>query len=84
MVQNSKQGAYMLQVPKCGSFQKTVETSLLPALVAVDDARDAGLSGMEALAAAVPVLLNRSALTMPCREMCEAIVSTCGCNKDYR
>lgn len=74
----------MLQVPKCGSFQKTVETSLLPALVAVDNARDAGLSGMDALAAAVPVLLNTSALTMPCREMCDSIVSTCGCNKDYR
>ncbi|CAL5220141.1 g2099 [Coccomyxa viridis] len=82
-VNNIKRFHCLQTVPKCGSFQKTVETSLLPALVAVDDARDAGLSGMEALAAAVPVLLNRSALTMPCREMCEAIVSTCGCNKDY-
>ena len=74
----------VMQVPKCGSFQKTVETSILPALVAVDKARDSGLSGINALAAAVPVILNTSALTMPCREMCESIVSTCGCNKDYR
>lgn len=73
-----------MQVPRCGSFQKTVEASILPALLAVDKARNGGLSGIDALAVAVPVLLNTSALTMPCREMCEAIVSTCGCNKDYR
>ena len=71
-------GTKMWQLPEdCGDVYS-------PALVAVDNARDTGLSGMDALAAAVPVLLNRSALTMPCREMCEAIVSTCGCNKDYR
>lgn len=26
------------------------------------------------------VWLQASALSMPCREMCEAVVSTCGCN----
>ena len=40
--------------------------------------------GISALAAAVPVLLNTSALTMPCREMCEAVISTCSCSRDYR
>lgn len=75
---------YIMQVPRCGSFQKSVEASIFPALVAVDSARDSGKSGIDTLAAAVPVLLNTSTLTMPCREMCEAVVSTCGCNKDYR
>ena len=61
-----------------------MESSILPALVAVDTARNSGKSGIDALAAAVPVLLNTSALTMPCREMCEAVISTCSCSKDDR
>ena len=61
-----------------------MESSILPALVAVDTARNNGKMGINALAAAVPVLLNTSALTMPCREMCEAVISTCSCSRDYR
>ena len=61
-----------------------MESSILPALVAVDTARNSGKTGINALAAAVPVLLNTSALTMPCREMCEAVISTCSCSRDYR
>ena len=69
------------QVPKCGSFSTTVERALLPAIAAIDSARDYGKTQLDALSDAVPLLLNASSLTMPCREMCEAIVSTCGCNK---
>ncbi|BDA45605.1 hypothetical protein COCOBI_07-3920 [Coccomyxa sp. Obi] len=68
-------------VPKCGSFSTTIERALLPAIAAIDTARDYGKTQLDALSDAVPLLLNASSLTMPCREMCEAIVSTCGCNK---
>lgn len=67
-------------VPKCGSFSTTIERALLPAIAAIDSARDYGKTQLDALSDAVPLLLNASSLTMPCREMCEAIVSTCGCN----
>lgn len=71
------------QVPKCGSFSAAVERALLPAIAAIDSARDYGRTQLDALADVVPMLLNASSLTMPCREMCEAVVRTCGCNNAY-
>ncbi len=71
------------QVPKCGSFSASIERALLPAIAAIDNARDYGKTQLDALSEAVPLLLNASSLTMPCREMCEAVVATCGCNNDY-
>ncbi|EIE22807.1 hypothetical protein COCSUDRAFT_47705 [Coccomyxa subellipsoidea C-169] len=70
-------------VPKCGSFSASIERALLPAIAAIDNARDYGKTQLDALSEAVPLLLNASSLTMPCREMCEAVVATCGCNNDY-
>ena len=71
-----------LQVPKCGSFQSSVEQAVLPALAIVTAAEDNGQSPTEALADALPLLANASALTMPCREMCEAVVRTCACAQE--
>ncbi|KAK9842362.1 hypothetical protein WJX81_008566 [Elliptochloris bilobata] len=69
-------------VPKCGSFGATVETTILPALTTMAAAIDDGQNHLEALANAVPSLLNASSLSMPCRAMCEAVIGTCSCKKD--
>lgn len=37
---------------------------------------------MEALSAAVPQLLAATDLSLPCSQMCEAVVSTCGCKAE--
>ena len=54
-----------------GSFGVTVETAILPALTGMAAAIDDGQNHLEALASAVPSLLNASSLAMPCRAMCE-------------
>ena len=64
-------------MPKCGSFQSSVEVAILPALAVMTEAEDMGRSQMDAMGDAIPLLLNATALTMPCREMCEAVVQTC-------
>ncbi|CAL8470810.1 g10352 [Coccomyxa elongata] len=56
-------------VPKCGSFSTTIERALFPAIAAIDTARDYGKTQLDALSDAVPLLLNASSLTMPCREI---------------
>ena len=59
-----------------------MEQAILPALAIVTAAQDTGQTPTEALADALPLLANASALTMPCREMCEAVVRTCACQKE--
>ena len=54
-----------------------MEVAVLPALALITEAEDVGRSRMDALGDALPLLLNATALTMPCREMCEAVVQTC-------
>lgn len=71
------------QVPKCGSFSVTVEKAILPALAAVVQAREDGETHADALSRAMPILLAAFGLAMPCREMCEAVVTSCNCNNDY-
>ena len=39
---------------------------------------------MEALSAAVPQLLAATDLSLPCSQMCEAVVSSCGCKAELR
>lgn len=70
-------GMSRMQVPRCGSFQSSVETAVLPALAVMTAAQDEGRTQVEALGEAIPLLVNASALTLPCREMCEAVVQTC-------
>lgn len=48
-----------------------METAILPALTGMAAAIDDGQNHLEALASAVPALLNASSLAMPCRAMCE-------------
>lgn len=48
-----------------------MESALLPALTQMAAAIDDGQNHLEALAAAVPSLINASALALPCRAMCE-------------
>ncbi|KAK9839741.1 hypothetical protein WJX84_000691, partial [Apatococcus fuscideae] len=68
--------------PKCGSFQGAVEGAVLPAISTVLTASDNGRTPLDALSEAVPSLLQASNLALPCREMCEAVVGTCSCNKE--
>ncbi|KAK9829899.1 hypothetical protein WJX72_008541 [[Myrmecia] bisecta] len=69
-------------VPKCGSFAALVETAILPAIAQVVNAEADEASQIEALSSAVPMLLKAMSLSLPCREMCEAVVNTCSCKKD--
>jgi len=43
---------------------------------------DNGKNQLAALGAATPLLANAMALSMPCREMCEAVMSSCSCGKE--
>ena len=47
-------------------------------------AQEAGRTPMEALSAAVPQLLAATDLSLPCSQMCEAVVSSCGCKTELR
>lgn len=67
-------------IPACGSFQENILGHILPALAQAVSAQQTGQTQTEALSLVMPQLLQASALSMPCREMCEAVVSTCGCN----
>ena len=40
------------------------------------------MNKLQALGKATPRLANAMALSMPCREMCEAVMSTCSCGKE--
>jgi hypothetical protein len=71
-------------VPKCGSYQANVEGQLLPSIQKVVSAEERGQTNIEALAEVLPTLFQSQALALPCREMCEAVMSTCGCNKDRK
>jgi len=48
----------------------------------ISDAVDNGKNQLAALGAATPLLANAMALSMPCREMCEAVMSSCSCGKE--
>ena len=55
--------------------------SLCPA-VQISDAVDKGKNQLAALGAATPLLADAMALSMPCREMCDAVMSSCSCGKE--
>ena len=48
----------------------------------ITDAVDSGKSQLAALGAATPLLADAMALSMPCREMCDAVMSSCSCGKE--
>eukprot|EP00884_Botryococcus_braunii_P013043 jgi/Botrbrau1/2173/Bobra.101_2s0013.2 len=68
-------------VPKCGSFSNVVEQTILPAISKMLTAEDTGKTKVLSLAEALPSLQQAMALSLPCREMCLAIQSSCGCGK---
>ncbi|KAK9813568.1 hypothetical protein WJX73_007727 [Symbiochloris irregularis] len=69
-------------VPKCGSYSTIIENTILPMITRVTQARQQGASAVAALAPVVPELLQATSLSMPCREMCEAVVSSCSCDRE--
>ena len=50
--------------------------------VQISDAVDSGKSQLAALGAAAPMLADAMALSMPCKEMCDAVMSSCACGKE--
>ena len=48
----------------------------------ISDAVDKGKNQLAALGEATPLLANAMALSMPCREMCDAVMSSCSCGKE--
>ena len=48
----------------------------------VSSALDKGENAVEALAEVVPELADAMALSLPCREMCQAVVNSCSCGKE--
>lgn len=71
-------------VPKCGSYSANIENVLLPALSKVTTAQMEGEDSAQSLSAALPELLKASSLAMPCRQMCEAIITSCSCNDEQK
>ena len=50
--------------------------------VQISDAVDKGKNQLAALGAATPLLADAMALSMPCREMCEAVMASCSCGME--
>ncbi|DBB04962.1 hypothetical protein WJX82_002727 [Trebouxia sp. C0006] len=69
-------------VPVCGSYQENLVGLLLPAVAQAVSAEQNGLTQNEALSSVMPQLLQASSLSLPCREMCEAVMSTCSCSQE--
>ncbi|CAK9875514.1 unnamed protein product [Sphagnum jensenii] len=64
-------------VPSCGIFDKVID-EILPLISAVTLKKE---KASVALQEAVPRMLQAASLGLPCREMCDAITHTCGCDK---
>ncbi|PNH01454.1 hypothetical protein TSOC_012655 [Tetrabaena socialis] len=69
-----------LASPRCGTFQTYTRLALLPALTSVVRSYNKGDSEVEALADAVVGSVDALGAALPCREMCEDLVATCGCS----
>lgn len=69
-------------VPTCGSFQTTVEAHILPAMKVAVQRKQAGDTGAVAAAAAVPHLIQAVNKVWPCRNVCEAVMQSCGCGDE--
>ncbi|MEW5317444.1 MAG: hypothetical protein WDW38_008739 [Sanguina aurantia] len=70
-----------LASPKCGSFKSLTQNALLPSLTSITAAYNSGKSQLEALGGAVSLVFDSMALVLPCREMCESALDTCGCGR---
>ncbi|KAL3161829.1 hypothetical protein ABBQ38_008919 [Trebouxia sp. C0009 RCD-2024] len=69
-------------VPRCGSYQENLVGLLLPALAQAITAQESGQTQHEALSSVMPPLLKAASLSLPCREMCKAVTTTCACGQE--
>ncbi|KAL2644791.1 hypothetical protein R1flu_012378 [Riccia fluitans] len=63
-------------VPACGTFDKVVD-EILPMISSVALKK---VTPVVAVQSAVPRMLQAASLGLPCRNMCNAITQTCGCD----
>ena len=66
-------------VPPCGSFDTNVVGALLPAISQAAAVRARGVDPAVAVAAVLPGLLQRVALTLPCRRFCQVHTRSACC-----
>jgi hypothetical protein len=59
-----------------------VHPAIFPAIRKIKAAQDAGQPRAIAVATAVPDLVKAMSRGMACRELCEAVISTCSCSSD--
>jgi len=64
-------------VPACGTFDKVID-EILPMLTSVAEKKE---KPSVALQQAVPRILQSASLGLPCKQMCDAITTTCGCGR---
>lgn len=64
-------------VPACGTFDKVID-EILPMLTAVAEKKE---KPSVAFQQAVPRILQSASLGLPCKQMCDAITTTCGCGR---
>lgn len=64
-------------VPACGTFDKVID-EILPMLTSVAEKKE---KPSVALQQAVPRILQSASLGLPCKQMCNAITTTCGCGQ---
>ena len=67
-------------LPKCGTYEKVIEPTVVDLLGVLAKAGDSKLSEAVALALELPEKLPD--LSLGCREACQAVVDTCGCGMD--
>uniref|UniRef100_A0A7S0R6S6 FZ domain-containing protein n=1 Tax=Pyramimonas obovata TaxID=1411642 RepID=A0A7S0R6S6_9CHLO len=74
-------------LPPCGSFRRHVELAVLPVVAKLAETslnpESGPLDKMQALTEAMPGVLNALSLSMPCREMCKAVLDTCDCGSSH-
>jgi hypothetical protein len=68
-------------VPMCGTFETHLESSVLPALIAIVHAKETGGDFMAITASLIPSLAKTTALTAPCKRYCQAITASCSCRQ---
>lgn len=69
-----------LASPRCGTFAAYTRLALLPSLTAAVKAYNRGDNELEALSVAVTSSMDAIGAALPCREMCEDLMSTCSCS----
>lgn len=74
-------------LPPCGSFRRHVELAVLPVLSQLAQTSlnpDSGpLDKMQVITEAMPGVVKAMSLSMPCKEMCKAVIDTCDCGVSH-